>query len=94
MSEAMASGLPIVATDVGGNYELVDQNRTGFLVPRGEPVALADAVRVYLDNPDLRRLHGSMLASAVKMNSVSIPWYSATRMFMMSCWIPACNYPR
>ena len=56
--EAMASGLPIVATDVGGTAELVDQGQTGFLVPRGEPGVLADAIRVYVDNPDLRRLHG------------------------------------
>jgi sugar transferase (PEP-CTERM/EpsH1 system associated) len=57
--EAMASGLPVVATDVGGNRELVDQHTTGLLVPRGDPVALADAIRVYVDNPDLRRLHGA-----------------------------------
>jgi len=57
--EAMASGLPVVATDVGGNHELVDQNKTGFLVPRSDPVSLADAIRVYADDPDLRRLHGA-----------------------------------
>jgi sugar transferase (PEP-CTERM/EpsH1 system associated) len=57
--EAMASGLPIVATNVGGNHELVDQDTTGFLMPRADPAALADAIRVYVDNPDLRRLHGA-----------------------------------
>jgi len=57
--EAMASGLPIVATDVGGNHELVEQDTTGFLVPRGDPAALADAIRVYVDDPDLRRRHGA-----------------------------------
>jgi sugar transferase (PEP-CTERM/EpsH1 system associated) len=57
--EAMASGLPVVATDVGGNHELVDQDITGLLVPRGDPAALAAAIRVYVDNPDLRRLHGA-----------------------------------
>ena len=56
--EAMASGLPVVATDVGGNYELVDQGTTGFLVPRADPVALAAAIRSYVDDPDLRRRHG------------------------------------
>ena len=57
--EAMASGLPIVATDVGGNNELVVQDKTGLLVPRGEPDLLAAAIRVYVDHPDLRRQHGS-----------------------------------
>lgn len=57
--EAMASGLPIVATRVGGNDELVDQDKTGFLVPRAEPGLLADAIRVYVDNPNLRHLHGT-----------------------------------
>ena len=57
--EAMASGLPIVATDVGGNKELVDQGTTGYLVPRRDPAALADAIRVYVDDPDLQRRHGA-----------------------------------
>ena len=57
--EAMASGLPLVATDVGGNSELVVRNKTGFLVPRSNPVALSQAIQRYIDDPDLRRLHGS-----------------------------------
>jgi len=56
--EAMASGLPVVATDVGGNSELVEPDKTGFLVPRSNPVALAHAIKHYIDDPDLRRLHG------------------------------------
>jgi sugar transferase (PEP-CTERM/EpsH1 system associated) len=56
--EAMASGLPIVATDVGGNHELVERDTTGFLVPRSDPAALADAIRVYVNDPGLRRRHG------------------------------------
>jgi glycosyltransferase involved in cell wall biosynthesis len=42
--EAMATGLPIVTTGVGGMLELVDDGRTGLLVPSGEPLALADRV--------------------------------------------------
>jgi glycosyltransferase involved in cell wall biosynthesis len=45
--EAMAAGLPVVATSVGGVAELVD-DATGWLVPPGAPVALADAVRTAL----------------------------------------------
>ena len=43
--EAAASGLPIVATDVGGNRQLVRPGVTGFIVPSRQPQALADAMR-------------------------------------------------
>lgn len=42
--EAMASGLPVVATDVGGNRELIVDGETGFLAPEGDGAALADRV--------------------------------------------------
>ena len=58
--EAMATGLPVVATHVGGNSELVVDGSTGFLVPRSDPDALAVAIRRYVDDPDLRRDHGAI----------------------------------
>jgi sugar transferase (PEP-CTERM/EpsH1 system associated) len=57
--EAMATGLPVVATNVGGNSELLVNGATGLLVPRGNPDALAAAIRRYVDDPDLRRVHGA-----------------------------------
>lgn len=42
--EAMAAGLPVVATDVDGNSELVNDGRTGILVPSGNAEALARAI--------------------------------------------------
>lgn len=50
--EACASGLPIVATDVGGNAEIVVDGVNGLVVPPQDPVALGDAILAVLDDPD------------------------------------------
>jgi glycosyltransferase involved in cell wall biosynthesis len=50
--EAMACGLPCIATDVGGNRDLVEPDRTGLLVPPRDSLRLADAmVRLAGDGP-------------------------------------------
>ena len=56
--EAMACGLPVVATNVGGNPELVDAGVTGSLVPAANPYALADAIARYVLQPALAANHG------------------------------------
>jgi glycosyltransferase involved in cell wall biosynthesis len=56
--EAMATGLPVIATDVGGNPELVEPEMTGCLVPSGNPQALETALRTYVADPHLRSLQG------------------------------------
>jgi sugar transferase (PEP-CTERM/EpsH1 system associated) len=53
--EAMASGLPVIATQVGGNPELVAEGETGMLVPHSNATALAGAMARMLDDPALRR---------------------------------------
>jgi glycosyltransferase involved in cell wall biosynthesis len=53
--EAMASGLPIVASSVGGVPEVVADNETGFLVPPGDPVKLAEKLRLLITDRELRR---------------------------------------
>jgi sugar transferase (PEP-CTERM/EpsH1 system associated) len=55
--EAMASGLPVVATCVGGNAELVQDGATGALVAPGDVPALAASLRRYLREPELCRAH-------------------------------------
>jgi glycosyltransferase involved in cell wall biosynthesis len=52
--EAAAAGRAIVATAAGGTPEVVDEGRTGLLVPVGDEAALATALRTVLDDPGLR----------------------------------------
>ena len=52
--EAMASGLPVVATTNGALPELVADGRTGTIVPEGDPDALATALDAYAAHPYLR----------------------------------------
>jgi len=56
--EAMAAGLPIVSTAVGGTPEVIVEGVTGLLVPPGEPTALATALRSLIENPALRLQFG------------------------------------
>jgi len=56
--EAMASGLPVVASAVAGARELVVEGSTGFLVPPEEPGALADALLRLTGDPALRAALG------------------------------------
>lgn len=56
--EAMASGLPVIATKVGGNEELVVDGETGTLVPPGEPASISEALSAYLRDPGLAARRG------------------------------------
>ena len=57
--EAMAASLPVVATDVGGNAEAVQNGITGFVVPSENSDALADAIVRLLSNPALAKTMGA-----------------------------------
>ena len=56
--EAMASGVPVVASAVGGIPDQIRHGREGLLVPTGDPVALGEALLSLLDNPGLARRMG------------------------------------
>jgi len=56
---AMAAGLPVVATDVGGTKEAVAEGETGCLVPPDDPAALAAAIRRLIDSPEEARRMGA-----------------------------------
>jgi L-malate glycosyltransferase len=49
--EAMATGLPIVASGVGGIVDLIDDGKTGLLTPQGDPKALADRLCRLMNDP-------------------------------------------
>ena len=56
--EAMASGLPVVSTNVSGLPECVDHGVSGLLVPERQPHALADAIGLLLSKPEMARALG------------------------------------
>ena len=57
--EAMASGLPVLATNVGGNAELVADGRTGAIVPAADATALAHVLVAWAGQPELAAALGS-----------------------------------
>lgn len=57
--EAMTIGKPVIATAVGGSPDLIDDGQSGLLVPPRDVQALYRAMRVLLDQPDLRRQMGA-----------------------------------
>lgn len=56
--EAMAAGVPVVATDIAGNRDLVVPDETGYLVPVGDRAALARQANKLLDDAELARRLG------------------------------------
>ena len=65
--EAMATGLPIIATAVGGNVELVDHDANGRLIPVSNSQALVGEIKRYVLDDGLRSRHG--LASRLRVLS-------------------------
>lgn len=63
--EAMAAGRPVIATRVGGVPAIVEEGRTGLLVPPGEPDALAQAMGRLLSDPDWAKGLGTAASRAI-----------------------------
>lgn len=64
--EAMAAGVPLIATRAGGIPELVEDGTTGILVPPGDPRALADSLRMLLADPERRSAMASHAHGAAR----------------------------
>jgi glycosyltransferase involved in cell wall biosynthesis len=74
LPEAMATGLPVVATSVGGVPGVVREGETGFLVPHGDAAALLGRVLALRDDPARRAAMGA------RARDVALASYSAERM--------------
>ncbi|MBN1439868.1 MAG: glycosyltransferase family 4 protein [Anaerolineales bacterium] len=59
VTEAMALGKPVIGSDLGGIKEQVENNRTGLLIPPNDPPALAEAIKILLNNETLRLTMGA-----------------------------------
>ena len=66
--EAMACGLPVVATRVGGNAELVEEGSTGLLTPPQDPDAMSRALGSLLDDPGKRLAMGEAARRFVELH--------------------------
>jgi len=71
IAEAMASGLPLVVTDVGGNKELVVNEQCGYLVPPNEPDLFAEKMQQIIDD-DSKRKEFSLKAKKIAQEKFSI----------------------
>jgi glycosyltransferase involved in cell wall biosynthesis len=69
--EAMATGLPVVSTNIGGIPEMVVENETGFLVRTGDAAAMADAIEAVInDRSSAARLGQSGYERARRLFSI------------------------
>ena len=66
--EAMAAGLPVIATNVGGNPELVEESKTGLLVPAAMPDKLAEKILEFFEYPDVFINYGKAARKRVEEN--------------------------
>lgn len=76
--ESLLAARPVIATDVGGNPELVTDGRNGFLVPSDDADTLAARMRQFIENPDLIR----KLGAAARNDAVKT--FSAERMIRLT----------
>jgi glycosyltransferase involved in cell wall biosynthesis len=67
--EACASGLPILASSVGGNPEIIRHNSTGLLVPAADPAATASAIGTLISDGALRSRLGHAAREWVRANA-------------------------
>ena len=80
--EALACGIPVVATAVGGIPEQIEQNKTGFLVSLGDAINMAQSIQLLLENDNLHQQISRQAAetaqrkfNAERMANDYLDWY-------------------
>jgi glycosyltransferase involved in cell wall biosynthesis len=85
--EALAGALPVAATEVGGVRDLVEEGRSGFLVPPGDSAALAAAMgRVMTLPPEERRRMGRCGLRSVQSRHDSQVVLEQWRRLLLDAW--------
>ncbi|HEC80987.1 MAG TPA: glycosyltransferase family 1 protein, partial [Thermoplasmatales archaeon] len=77
--EAMSCGLPVIATDVRGNRDLISNGETGILVPPRSPKKMAEAISMLLEDEKLRKTLGK---NARKIVERSYTWDVVSNKFL------------
>ena len=78
-AEALASGLPLVATRTGGTPEFVSHGENGLLVPPGDPAATAAAIEYLAQRPELRATIG---VRNRRQAEATLSWETATQRYL------------
>jgi glycosyltransferase involved in cell wall biosynthesis len=66
ITEAMASGIPVIASDVGGISELVEDGVTGYLIPLRDSLAIAERIGRFLARPELLKTMGERALAKIQ----------------------------
>ena len=64
--EAMATGLPVISTNIGGPKEIITDGYDGFLIPPGDSKILTEKIIYLIENPDIRHQIGRNALETVK----------------------------
>jgi len=80
--ESMASGVPVIASAVGGLTEIIAHGQTGLLVPERDPVAIAEAILLLVHDQELRQ---RIVVEARRIVTEHHSYLTATRTFVNLC---------
>jgi glycosyltransferase involved in cell wall biosynthesis len=80
--ESMASGIPVVATDIPGNRELLEAGKNAWLVPAAQPQALADAILTAWREPEQRQTYAQRARAAVRKFSLEAAVHQHEEMYL------------